>query len=335
VTGAGGLSLTPAPTYVNNVNAGLATASYAFAPSANHAGSNASDTFTIGKANATFTVTPYNVTYDGLPHTATVSAITGVNGETGATVGTVNVNATTHTSAGTYASDSWTFTGGPNYNNQGPITITDTINKANATCTINGFTGVYDGLAHGASGSCTGVLGETLSGLNLGASFTLVPGGTAAWVFTDATGNYNNSSGSVLIVITTAYCFTGFLAPIDGSVEAGNGGSFANPVRAFKLGSTVPVKFSINSLSGATCGAPVTTGIHTLQAVKYSNSTDQDAAIDATPTDEATTGSQFKLTGTEWHFNMSTKTGFSVGTWLLKATLQDGSVKTVWITIKK
>ena len=337
VTGAGGLNLTPTPTYANNINAGLATASYAFAGDANHEASNDSDTFTINKANATFTVTPYNVTYDGLPHTAAVSTITGVNGETGATVGTVNVSNTTHTNAGTYASDSWTFTGGANYNNQGPVTITDKINKANPTCTISGFTGAYDGLPHGASGSCTGVLGETLAGLNLGASFTLVPGGTAIWAFTDVTGNYNNASGSVPIVITTSFCFTGFLAPIDGSVEAGNGGSFGNPVRSFKLGSTVPVKFLLNSLIGATCGAPVTTGIHTLQAVKYSNATDSDPAIDATPTDAATTGNQFKLTGTEWHFNISTKiaNGFSVGTWLLQATLQDGSVKTVWITIKK
>ena len=51
------------------------------------------------------------MTYDGLPHTAAVSSITGVNGETGATVGTVDVSNTTHTNAGTYASDTWSFTG--------------------------------------------------------------------------------------------------------------------------------------------------------------------------------------------------------------------------------
>ena len=37
----------------------------------------------IAKANAMVVVTPYNVTYDGNPHTATVTSITGVNGETG------------------------------------------------------------------------------------------------------------------------------------------------------------------------------------------------------------------------------------------------------------
>ena len=56
--------------------------------------------------------------------------------------------------------------------------------------------------AHGATGTATGVGGEALSGLVSGDSFTNVPGGTATWTFTDTTGNYNNASGSVAIVIT-------------------------------------------------------------------------------------------------------------------------------------
>jgi hypothetical protein len=72
-----------------------------------------------------------------------------------------------------------------------------------------------------------------------------------------------------------------------------------------------------------------------LQAAYYSSDVDSEPAIDATPTDAATTGNQFRLTGTEWHFNLSTKGGFKAGTWLLTATLQDGSTKTVWISIKK
>ncbi|HEV8725340.1 MAG TPA: MBG domain-containing protein, partial [Candidatus Binatia bacterium] len=60
-----------------------------------------------------------------------------------------------------------------------------------------------DGTAHGATGSCKGVGDAVLAGLNLGASFTNVPGGTANWTFTDVTGNYNNQNGSVNIVINT------------------------------------------------------------------------------------------------------------------------------------
>jgi hypothetical protein len=135
-----------------------------------------------------------------------------------------------------------------------------------------------------------------------------------------------------LTIVTACSVFNGFLSPIGGAVESGTGGTFANPVRSFKLNSTVPVKFT------AICfGAPLTTGAHTLQAIKYSNATDSDAPIDATPTDAATDGNQFRLTGTEWHFNMNTKAlgGNAQGTYLLKATLFDGSSYSVWVSIKK
>ena len=89
----------------------------------------------ISKANATFTVTPYNVQWDGNPHTGDL-LIAGVGGETGATVGTVNVSNTTHTLIGTYASDYWFFTGTANYNNIGNTTITDVITTGYC---FNGF----------------------------------------------------------------------------------------------------------------------------------------------------------------------------------------------------
>jgi hypothetical protein len=81
---------------------------------------------TINKADATVVVTPYSVIYDGQPHTATVTSITGVNGETGATVGAVDVIRTAHTSAGNYPNDFWSFTG-TNYNTISHVTITDNI----------------------------------------------------------------------------------------------------------------------------------------------------------------------------------------------------------------
>ena len=148
-----------------------------------------------------------------------------------------------------------------------------------------------------------------------------------------ASSNYNITyvDGTVT-VLTACSAFNGFLAPIGGAVENLNGGSFGDPVRSFKLNSTIPVKFS------ATCfGAPLTTGIHTLQAIKYSNATTSDSPIDATPTDSATFGNQFRLTDGQWHFNLSTKGlgNNGQGIWLLKATLFDGSTYTVWVAIKK
>jgi hypothetical protein len=196
VTGAGGLNLTPAVNYSNNTNAGTATASYTFAETANHLGSSDSKSFEITKADAACSVTGYNVIYNGNPHTATGSC-TGVLRET---LSGLDLSNTSHTNAGTY-NDPWTFTDSTgNYNNTSG-TVTDFINKANATINVSGFTGVYDGLSHGATGSATGVMGENLSAwLNLGAMFTNVPGGTAYWTFTGGT-NYNDATGNVPIVI--------------------------------------------------------------------------------------------------------------------------------------
>lgn len=81
------------------------------------------------------------------------------------------------------------------------LTATITIDKALPRINVNGKTVTYDGTAHGASGSATGVNGEALAGLDLGASFTNAPGGTANWAFTDVTGNYLDANGSVAIVI--------------------------------------------------------------------------------------------------------------------------------------
>ncbi len=76
-------------------------------------------------------------------------------------------------------------------------------------------------------------------------------------------------------------------------------------------------------------------GIHRLQVLKYTDQTTASDPIDATPTDAATTGDEFRLTGGEWHFNLDTQaTGMSAGIWLLRATLSDGSQHSVWIQIK-
>ncbi|MFC4815810.1 hypothetical protein, partial [Flavobacterium sp. GCM10023249] len=81
-------------------------------------------------------------------------------------------------------------------------TVSLTVNKADANITVNGYTGVYDAQAHGASGSATGVGGVALTGLDLGASFTDVPGGTAHWTFSNP--NYEDESGDVSIMINKA-----------------------------------------------------------------------------------------------------------------------------------
>jgi hypothetical protein len=125
---------------------------------------------------------------------------------------------TTHTNAGTYATDPWTFTDATgNYNNASG-TVSDAIAKADAAITVTPYSVTYDATAHTATGTAKGVLNETLSGLVLtGTTHTNAGDYTSdPWTFTDATGNYNNASGTThdaisqapAVVVVTPYSVT-------------------------------------------------------------------------------------------------------------------------------
>ena len=83
---------------------------------------------TINQAVPSVTVTPYSVIYDTNPHTAVGSA-TGV-GAVPLAAGGFSLGATTHTTAGTYAADAWSFTDlSGNYTTQSG-TVSDAIAQA-------------------------------------------------------------------------------------------------------------------------------------------------------------------------------------------------------------
>jgi hypothetical protein len=135
VTGVGGLNLTPAATYVDNVNAGTATASYAYPGDDNHEASSDSQTFTIGRATAAVAVRGYaGGIYDGSAHTQTLT-VTGVPHD-----GLLYADSLTGTNAGIYGL-LW-FYSNPNYNRvDGNLAFT--IAKAALTITANDDTKVY------------------------------------------------------------------------------------------------------------------------------------------------------------------------------------------------
>ncbi len=73
-----------------------------------------------------------------------------------------------------------------------------TITKADPVCDISPYDVTYDGNAHTASGTCIGVEGEALSGLNLnGTTHTNAGSYPDPWTFTDVTGNYSDTNGTV------------------------------------------------------------------------------------------------------------------------------------------
>jgi MBG domain-containing protein/Big-like domain-containing protein/galactose oxidase-like protein/Kelch motif protein len=349
--------------------ASISLASTGAAATANVAGSPyaivPSNALGTGLANYDIHYVNGSLTVDQRPLTITASNKTKTYGDTvtfdettpstdftvGAMVNGDTVNSITLTSAGAAAGapvsgspyaivpSAAVGTGVANYNIS-YVNGTLTVNKALLTITASSHTIIFNDPVPTITPSYTGfVAGDDASDLTTQptCSTTYTVGSLIGQYPTKcenaASGNYNISyvNGKVT-VLTACSAFNGFLSPIGGAVELGTGGVFSNPVRAFKLNSTIPVKFS------AMCfGAPLTTGIHTLTAIKYSSAVDSDPAIDATPTDAASIGNQFRFTDGQWIFNLNTKAlgGNAQGTWLLKATLFDGSSYTVWVSIKK
>ncbi len=137
----GTVTCTNSPTSVGP-NVGSGTVVPAAAVSANdsltnYAITSVNGSWNIAKANATITVTPYNVTYNGNPQTATGTA-TGVGVSPADLSSELSLSSTTHTNAGTYSTDPWTFTDATgNYNNASG-TVSDTINQATPAVTDGG-----------------------------------------------------------------------------------------------------------------------------------------------------------------------------------------------------
>jgi hypothetical protein len=189
------------------------------------------------------------------------------------------------------------------------------------------------GLYTDAGGTLSKIVatGDTL-GAKIVHSLNFGPGGfedgQAVFVATFTDG----SEALMMASMCSGIGFDGFADPIGGADATG--GSVGDPVRAFKLKSTIPVKMVLTNCDGT----PVITGVHTIEAIKWTDATSSDPAIVATPTDAATTGNAFRLadalTG-EWHFNLDTKAaGLTRGTWQIVVTLSDGSMHNTFVALK-
>src|SRR5919197_730417 len=169
-------------------------------------------------------ISGYDVPFDGNAHTATGSC-KGVNGKA---LNGLDLSGTTHTAAGTYT-DGWSFTDSTgNYKNASG-TLTDKISKVDPDCSsISGYDVPFDGNAHTATGSCKGVNGKALNGLDLsGTTHTAAGTYTDGWSFTDSTGNYKNASGTLTDKISKVdpdcSSISGYDVPFDGNAHTATG----------------------------------------------------------------------------------------------------------------
>src|SRR5206468_9640602 len=184
-----------AATTYTNVPGGLVH--WTFDGDANYNPAAGDATVTITKVDATIHVTAYHVTYDTNPHTATGTA-TGVGGVD--LSGGLHLGGTTHTNAGTYNGDAWTFSGGTNYNDANG-TVDDLIDKATPTATlaVTNSPQTYNGSPKSATVgiNASSVPGSVANVLTGGAATQTTAGTyavTADFVPTDST-NYNTLPG--------------------------------------------------------------------------------------------------------------------------------------------
>jgi hypothetical protein len=272
-----------------------ASDSWSFTGAANY-NDIASTTITdiINKATATVVVAPYTVTYDGNSHTATVTSITGVNGETGATVGTVTLN-TTHTSAGTYSSDSWSFTGAANYNNIASTTITDTINKASqATLTVTGPGNV----TYGTTGTATATGGSGTGALSFSA------GASTGCSVSGTTVSVSDASGSCSLTATKA---------ADSNYNAETSAAFSvTLVKASQAALTVT---GPGSVTYGTTGTATATGGSGTGALSFSAGASTGCSVSGTTVSVSDANGSCSLTATKAadnNYNAATSVAFPV-----------------------
>jgi alpha-tubulin suppressor-like RCC1 family protein len=116
------------------------------------------------------------------------------------------------------------------------------------------------------------------------------------------------------------------------NVIYGCGSKFEPPVsllKPFKLGSTIPVKFSLCDVNGT----DVLTASARLYLQLYSGTTPGAAPIEVTSTIGAETGSKFKVLENKYMYNLPTK-NLSPGDYQIQAVLDDGTVHTIPLTLK-
>ncbi|MGN6531341.1 MAG: Ig-like domain-containing protein [Ginsengibacter sp.] len=180
---------------------------WTFAGNNNYNPANGTVNNSIGKANAVITVNSYTVNYNGNPHTSTFTAV-GIESPTPVDLTSLmDVSATTHTNAGTYNNDAWTFAGNNNYNPANG-TVNNNIGKANAVITVNSYTVNYNGNPHTSTFTAVGVESPTpvdLTSLMDVSGTTHTNAGTYngdAWTFA-GNNNYNPVNGTVNDAIGT------------------------------------------------------------------------------------------------------------------------------------
>jgi hypothetical protein len=251
-TGGGGESLTIASTTYNG------TGSTTYGPSAtapslagtytvtvhtngdanNNAGDSSATPLTINKFNPLMAAFGGTYTYNAAPRAGSGQAIGGAGETLPVTLSYFGISGTTYgpsatppTNFGVYLVTAHTV-GDANNNAEDSLPNALRINKATATIVVTPYCVPFDGSAHTAAGTATGVISETLTGLVLTGT-THTAAGTYlgdAWTFSNT--NYNSANGTVndgivnAVITTPATVIANSTGNVASVVNAGAGATY-------------------------------------------------------------------------------------------------------------
>ena len=233
---------------LNSPNAGDYTLVASYAAQGNYAASSSSGTLHVNKATSTTTTSgPGSYTYDGTTHSGGSGTVKGAGG--------LNTTATTLTysgdqvNAGTYYVTAH-YAGDANHSPSDGAPVAITINQAIASISVTGYNVAYDGAAHTATGSATGVGSANLSSSLILTGTTHTSSGTYLgdpWTFHDPSGNYADANGTVNNSITVSLLIT--TQPVSTTVVAG---SNVTLTAAASGTSTPTVQWQVSTNGGST-----------------------------------------------------------------------------------
>jgi hypothetical protein len=219
--GISGTTYGPSATPPTNFGVYLVTA-HTVGDANNNAEDSLPNALRINKATATIVVTAYCVDFDGSAHTATGTA-TGVLSES--LTGLV-LTGTTHTAAGTYAGDAWSFSNA-NYSDASS-TVNDGIINAVITAPVNtvtGSTGNVGSVANAGAGATYtwGITGGTITGGTGTTNITFTAGGigtlTLNVTVTTSTGCSKAKSANVAVLSSVSVTS---VSPTGGTIAGGS-----------------------------------------------------------------------------------------------------------------
>ena len=159
----------------------------------------------INKATMTASAEGYNGTYDGQTHSINVTAPSGATVKYGTSAGNCTQTSLAYTDAGTY-----TIFYEVTKDNYTPVTGSADVKIAKATMTVTatGYTGTYDGSAHGIIVNApTGAIvkyGTSASSYDKTSSPTYTNAGINTVYYQVTMANYNTVTGSATVTINKA-----------------------------------------------------------------------------------------------------------------------------------